>query len=148
MRALNYELVLPAQRERVWWALTTEEGLAGWLCQRAEVEPFVGGRYELFLDDPIGERREPELRCQVLSIDHPRLLQLSWHGPELRDQEASETEVRVQLFPTLDGTRLEITHACRAQEYGWDDTRASLERLWIDSLERLQVAVQSSTQRT
>ena len=148
MRALNYQLELPAQRDRVWWALTTEEGLANWLCQRAEVQPFVGGRYELFLEERSDQSCEPELRCQVLSIDHPRLLQLAWHGPEAGALETSVSEVRVQLFPTLGGTRLEITHACTDPCYTWDDIRASLERMWIDSLERLQVAVQSATQRT
>lgn len=145
MRPLSYELELPARRERVWWAWTTEEGLAGWLCRHAEVEPFVGGRYELFLDERLGAHREPELRCQVLSIDHPRLLQLLWRGPDESDLEAGETEVRVRLFPTLDGTRLEITHSCCEQTDGWEDTRAALERLWIDSLERLQVVVQRAS---
>jgi uncharacterized protein YndB with AHSA1/START domain len=148
MRDLSYQLVLPAQRERVWWAWTTEEGLAGWLCQRAEVEPFVGGQYELHLDVGDPGPREPELRCQVLSIDHPRLLHLLWRGPDEIEPEAGATEVRVRLFPTLDGTRLEITHACTEPDPGWEEARAALERMWIDSLERLQVVVQSSTQRT
>lgn len=145
MRELSYELVLPAQRERVWWAWTTEEGLAGWLCRRAEVEPFVGGQYELHFDEQDPGRREPELRCQVLSIDHPRLLHLLWRGPDEGDLEAGATEVRVRLFPALDGTRLEITHACGEQDAGWDETRTALERLWINSLERLQVVVQQAS---
>jgi uncharacterized protein YndB with AHSA1/START domain len=133
---------LPARRDRVWWALTTEEGLSCWLCRRAEVQPYVGGSYELFLEEPAEQRLEPELRCQVLSIDHPRLLQLAWQGPEASAFETSFSEVRVQLFPTLDGTRLEITHDCTDPCYSWDEIRLSLERLWIDSLERLQLAVQ------
>jgi len=145
MRALSYRLELPAQRDRVWWALTTGEGLACWLCRRAEVEPYVGGRFELFLEERAEPLIEPELRCQVLSIDHPRLLQLAWHGPEAGPFESSESEVRVQLFPTLSGTRLEITHACTDPCYTWDEIRLSLERMWIDSLERLQVAVQQTS---
>jgi uncharacterized protein YndB with AHSA1/START domain len=149
MSALSYEMVLPADRDRVWWALTTEEGLAGWLCCRAEIEPFVGGQYELYFEDDVGGlRREPEVRGQVLSIDHPRLLQLAWSGPGEAEVAAERTELRVRLYPTLEGTRLEILHAGSEQSHRWDDARASLERLWIDSLERLQLAVQSSTQRT
>jgi uncharacterized protein YndB with AHSA1/START domain len=148
MTTLSYEMVLPVQRDKVWWAWTTEEGLAAWLCQRAEVQPFVGGQFELFLDEDGHHQREPELRCQVLSIDHPRLLQLSWHGPGDAEAEVGPTEVKVELFPALDGTRLAITHACSDQLAGCEDSRQLIERMWIDSLERLQEVVQSSTQRT
>ena len=52
MMSIVHTLVLPAPRDAVWAALTTNAGLRRWLCPDAQIEPVVGG--ELRLDSAPG----------------------------------------------------------------------------------------------
>jgi hypothetical protein len=68
----------------------------------------------------------------VLFIDRPRLMELAWPADEVL------TRVRVALFPSLWGTRIEVTHD------GWDleddlaGQREEADRIWQQGLERLR----------
>ena len=83
MQPLFYTMDIATPRDRLWEAWTTPEGLSSWLCLRADVEPAVGGRFELFWN-PDASRPESDstLGCRVLSIDRPRLLQFTWRGSD------------------------------------------------------------------
>lgn len=98
---LRYERRYPRPIETVWAALTTPERLADWLGP-ATVEPFVGGRFQLFTDRADNARMEG----RVLTWDPPRLLEYTWkmHGEP-------EAKVRCELAPDgPNATRLTFTH--------------------------------------
>lgn len=44
MRSERFEELIAAPLERVWWALTTDEGLASWFGVEAEVDLRIGGK--------------------------------------------------------------------------------------------------------
>ena len=95
---LRYERRYDRPVETVWKALTDPVRLADWMGT-ATVEPYVGGRYELFIDGP-----EP-MRGQVVTWQPPRLLEYSWNGPG-----APPSLVRCELVPDGAGTRLIFVH--------------------------------------
>ena len=66
---------------------------------------------------------------EVLFEDRPRLLHLG--------ESDESSSVTVRLFPTLDGTRLEVIHevACDLS------TRDRLDRRWQAALESLRIAL-------
>ena len=147
MDDLEYKMDLAATRDLVWDAWATPEGLTSWLCLRANVDPVVGGAYELFWNP---DESQPEsnstIGCRVLSIDRPRLLQFTWRGSDevadvMNVPGAPVTEVKVELLPTLDGTRLEVTHL------GWDDgpewkrARDWFDNTWSAALEKLRATI-------
>jgi uncharacterized protein YndB with AHSA1/START domain len=144
MDPLRYTMDLPAPRDRVWDAWTRPGILARWLCLRAEVEPAVGGRYELFWNpDPRRPESDSTIGCRVLSIDRPRLLRFTWRGSDevadvMNAPGAPVTEVEVRLFPTPDGTRLEVTHSGWGDGPGWERARAWFDRAWSGALEGLR----------
>jgi uncharacterized protein YndB with AHSA1/START domain len=120
---LNYVLDLPVPRDVVWSHWTDGVALQTWLCDRATVEPSVGGAYHL-------EWGDASVAGQVLSIDHPRLLVLSWPTSD----QSTTSEVEVHLLPTLDGSRLELSHV------GLEGEQAEVaDRLWLRCLERLKL---------
>jgi uncharacterized protein YndB with AHSA1/START domain len=127
-RDIHYVMDLAAPRDRVWQAWTTSEGLAAWLCREATVEPAVGGRVLLSWDTGA-------VSCRVLSIDRPRLLLLGWPS------DSGLAEVCLQLRPTLDGTRLELTLS--GLESGAAHELA--DRTWQHGLERLRAVVRSAS---
>ena len=85
---------------------------------------FIGGRLLLEWNGEL-------VVGEVLSVDPPRLLLMEWRV----DLVTSRVEAR--LFPTLDGTRLEVTHHGLTSE----DLRARLDHGWQASLERLHALI-------
>lgn len=118
--------------------------LATWLCLRANVQPVVGGSYELFWNpDPSQPQSNSTVGCRVLSVDRPRLLQFTWRGSDevadmMNAPDAPTTEIKVELFPTPTGTRLELTHMGWGDGPDWERARAWFERAWCGALEGMQ----------
>ncbi len=145
MEPLRFTVDLAAPRDLVWETFTTAAGLASWLCLRARVEPEIGGAYELFWDpDESHPERDSTLGCTVLSIDAPRLLEFTWRGSEavadiMNIKGVRPTQVKVELRPTLDGTRVELTHSGWGDGPGWERARAWFERAWGGALDQLRV---------
>ena len=124
MEPLTFKMDLPIPRDRVWEAFTDSAQLTRWLCAEADVEPVLGGAYELLFE-------ETELAGRILSIDHPRLLHVGSIDPK------NTFEIVVELFPTLDGTRLEITHSFAQSALENNLTTKSLEKKLDESLRML-----------
>jgi uncharacterized protein YndB with AHSA1/START domain len=145
MEPIRLVMDLAVGRDRLWDLWTTEAGLTSWLGARADVEPVVGGRFELFWNPDPGSRPDSDstLGCKVLSIDRPRLLRFTWRGSDdvadvMNVPGAPVTEVEVALFPTPDGARLELTHSGWGDGPGWERARAWFERSWGRALETLR----------
>ncbi len=84
--------------ETVWKALTEPARLADWMGP-ARVDPYVGGRYELFVNDP-----DPMLG-KVITWQPPELLEFSCNGHGAR-----QSLVRCELVREGAGTRLIFMH--------------------------------------
>jgi len=95
---LRYERRYPRPVETIWAALTEPTRLADWVGP-ALVEPYVGGRYELFIDRP------RPMTGRILTWEPPRLLEFSWDTGD-----APVNTVRCELMPDGNGTRLIFTH--------------------------------------
>lgn len=85
--------------DRVWRALTDPEALAVWLMPNDFV-PRVGHRFQFRTDPAPGF--DGIVDCEVLALDPPRLLQVSWDGGPV------DATVTWQLAPVADGTRLDF----------------------------------------
>lgn len=57
---IGSQIVVDASRDRVWEALTTPEGLAGWIAPASNVELTLGGPYELYFHPDNAEDRGME----------------------------------------------------------------------------------------
>lgn len=142
---------IPVGRDRVWDHWTRAEELSSWLCLHANVEPRVGGPYELFWN-PDRPESDSTIGCRVLSVDHPRLLQFTWRGSDevadvMNTPGVPATEVKVELFPTPWGTRLELTHSGWGDGPDWARAREWFERAWYATFEKLRGVLFSDTDR-
>lgn len=98
MTSITSTDVLPYPPTRVWWALTDPAALSAWLMPtdfRAEV-----GAHFTFDTGQWGKTH-----CDVLELDEPRRLRISWVNPPLN------TTVTWSLSPEGTGTRLHLEHA-------------------------------------
>lgn len=88
--------------DRLWTAIATSEGLAGWLMDN-DFEPTVGHRFE-FRTDPV-PGFDGIVRAQVLELEAPRRLRLAWSAGSM------DTEVLFTVEPIEPGvTELHLAH--------------------------------------
>lgn len=90
--------------ERVWDAISTAEGLRGWLlCTHALIEGRVGGRIELVSGPP-----QYRSTGKILAWEPPRLLEYEWNVAPVPEMPRGENAVfRFELTPEPAG---DVTH--------------------------------------
>jgi uncharacterized protein YndB with AHSA1/START domain len=109
MAAIEVDQFVGRPVQRVWQALTDPDLLARWLMPN-DFKPVVGHQFT-FRTEPVPQHGfDGIVHCQVLALDPPQLLRISWRGGTL------DTTVTWRLVPEGTGTRLLITHD------GFDDT--------------------------
>lgn len=124
---VRFERHYPRPVETVWSALTEPERLADWMGV-ANVEPRVGGRFDLMVDGP------HPATGRVRVWDPPRVLEFSWSNTH-----APESVIRYELTRDGGGTRLVFTH--QGMPYassalmlpGWHDFLGRLGNLLEDT---------------
>jgi len=104
---LEFRRVYPHAIEHVWDAISTPEGLRGWLlCTHALIEGRAGGRIDL-VSGPTGYRSTGT----VLVWEPPRVLEYEWNVAPLPEMPAGEHAIfRYELTPDSHATRLLVTY--------------------------------------
>jgi uncharacterized protein YndB with AHSA1/START domain len=106
---LTFERVYRHPPERVWDAISTPEGLRGWLlCTHAVIDGRVGGRIEL-VSGPPGYRSTGA----ILAWEPPRLLEYEWNVAPVPEMPRGQRAIfRFELTPSSggDATRLVVTY--------------------------------------
>jgi uncharacterized protein YndB with AHSA1/START domain len=134
--AIHFERLIHAPIERVWDALTTENGLRAWIGP-AQVELRVGGTFTPALGEDV------EMRGHVLELQPPHRLLIFWREiSQGRPTEYGTTpdfhsELLFTLAPVDEGTKLTLTH--RLIRGG--DVMTSFAGVWHAFLDRLDAAV-------
>jgi uncharacterized protein YndB with AHSA1/START domain len=91
-RRIDRQIVVPALRDDVWRAWTTNEGAATFFAPRTNIELGLGGAYELQWsdDDEAPPGSQGSEGCTVLSYLPQEMLSFEWNAPP--------------EFPTVRGT--------------------------------------------
>src|ERR1700680_4345071 len=71
---------LHCNTQRAFEMFTANSHLEAWLTNVADVEPFAGGKYELFWDLDDSEN-DSTLGCKVIAIEPDKFLSFEWKGP-------------------------------------------------------------------
>jgi uncharacterized protein YndB with AHSA1/START domain len=101
--AIRTDAFLPHPPEKVWRALTQSDLLAAWLMPN-DFEPRVGHRFTFTTDPVPAAGFDGVVHCQVLELEPPRRLRISWAGGGL------DTTVTWDLVSEGHGTRLLLSH--------------------------------------
>jgi uncharacterized protein YndB with AHSA1/START domain len=77
--SIEHEVVYPHPPERVWRALTESDLLADWLMDNDLTDARVGETFA-FHDEAVPPLWDGVVRCEVLAVERPELLRISWWG--------------------------------------------------------------------
>lgn len=109
---------------------TQNQLLEKWLANIADVEPVVGGKYELFWE-PADRENNSTIGCRVTGIEKDRFISFEWKSPKQFKHFANQadplTHVVVFFIPIGETTNVYLLHS------GWRNTPEwEAARLWQD----------------
>lgn len=107
---IEREIVLRHPVERVWQALTTAAGLAGWFGSHAEIDLRPGGQLRLRW-----EEYNAEGDATITVVEPPGRFGFRWGIDGLPPDDPRRTEVVFTLTAVAEGTRLRVVESGFAQ---------------------------------
>lgn len=142
MTAILKEIKLDADNSTAWQAWTQSHQVAQWFAPAAEVEPFKGGKYEVYFN-PADPDTMSTKGCKVMEADRPNRLVFEWKGPdqyqEIMNDAMHLTIVEVSFQADgKSGTRLRLSHTGWGDNAEWEEARNWHIRAWDDVLSSLK----------
>ena len=130
---------------------TVNEKLESWLPEKAEVEPIVGGKYELFWD-PQNRLINSTIGCKITSIEKNKFLSFEWKGPEMFQSFMNFcdplTHVIVVFSPSSNDpqkTTLYFFHSGWRDDPEWQKAHNYFEKAWSGALTDLKEKLSNQT---
>jgi len=119
---------------------TINELLESWLVALAEVEPTVGGKYELFWE-PHDRENNSTIGCQVTAIEPDKFLSFEWRSPKQFKHFANNadplTHAVVFFIPEAEWTEVHLIHSGWRSSTEWEAARQWQVQAWNGAFERL-----------
>jgi uncharacterized protein YndB with AHSA1/START domain len=124
---------------------TDNELLASWFPVEADVDPVLGGKYELFWD-PDDKENNSTKGCKVTAVEPGKMLAFEWKGPlqfkEFMNNADPLTHVVVIFIPCNDGqvpcTEVHVVHSGWRSSEKWDEAVKFFEWAWDEELKELK----------
>lgn len=140
-KIIYHSMSLRCEPPRAFEMFTLKEHLEQWLTELADIEPRVGGKYELFWN-PRDKQNDRTIGCKVLAIQSGKLLSFEWKGPKQFKHFMNEarplTSVAVFFLPEGDHTEVHLLHTGWRDAADWEEAREWFDRVWLDALKKLQ----------
>jgi len=127
--------------QKAYEMFTVNEHLEKWLSELADVEPNVGGKYELFWN-PKDKENDSTIGCKILAIIPSKVLCFEWKGPKQFKHFMNEgnplTHVIVSFFPEKEGTEIHLIHTGWGNTREWEEARQWFDKAWAEAFSELQ----------
>lgn len=135
---INLQVVISLPVDRVFQAWINPELLKLWLTRDANVQPVVGGAYEMFWE-PGNPSRNSTLGCRISSLVPNSEISFNWKGAEEHAKIMGEsTRVHVRLEDQEGATLLRFVHTGWGAGPVWEKAWAWQEESWKSALENLK----------
>jgi uncharacterized protein YndB with AHSA1/START domain len=140
-RIIHLSVFVPIPPARAFAYFTDAALLQQWLAAVADVEPHVGGKYELFWQ-PDDRESNSTIGCRVTAVEPGQLVAFQWRSPKQFKSFANTadplTHVVVMFVPENAGTRVHLIHTGWRSSPDWEEARAWQERAWAGAFEELK----------
>lgn len=141
-RDLTFTLELNISAEELWRFWLEPSKLQSWLTQKANIEPNIGGAFELFWD-PSTPSDNSTLGCKILAMVPNKLLSFEWRGPvpyaDIMNVEPFPTWVSIS-FERMDinNTTLHFRHTGWMDSEKWNEAKTWQTTAWKMAFEQLK----------
>ena len=132
---------LNCSTEKAFEMFTSKKHLESWLTAKAEVEPQVGGKYEL-LWEPSDPENNSTKGCKILAIDKPNYLNFEWRGPKqykhFMNNVRPLTNVTIIFTSKSDQTQVTLIHTAWRDTDDWEQARQYFINAWKGAFGQLE----------
>lgn len=123
---------------------TMNKWLEMWLTEVADVEPVVGGKYELFWN-PDDRENDSTIGCSITAIEQDKFLSFEWKGPKQFKHFANNadplTHVVVFFLPVDGQTQVHLIHSGWRGSPEWEEARQWFVNAWQMTFMNLETLV-------
>lgn len=123
---------------------TDNKLLESWLVTLAEVEPVIGGAYELFWD-PTDRENNSTIGCKVTALEPNQLIAFEWRSPKQFKQFANNTDplthVVASFYPADEWTTVHLVHSGWRGTPEWEEARQWQDQAWNVAFSALEKKV-------
>ncbi len=130
---------------------TDNELLENWLTEKAEIEPKVGGKYELFWD-PDNREINSTIGCRITGFERDNFVSFEWKGPvefqSFMNSADPLTHVIVFFCPSNndpDKTNIRLFHTGWRKDREWQQARNYFEKAWSKALQDLKDKIKNNS---
>lgn len=132
------QVTVPLPITMIHAALLDPTRLQGWLCDRATVDPKVGGTYHLAWSGPPPFESQGEITVLTPDVD----LGFRWHAPPpfevLMNEPEAKTSVYLRLQESPEGVDVTLEHTGWGGSAEWEEARSWHFHFWDERLGRLK----------
>jgi len=125
--------------------------LENWLTEKAEVDPTIGGKYELFWD-PDNREINSTIGCHITGIEPDTFVSFEWKGPiefhSFMNSIDPLTHVIVFFLPSSDDpdkTTIRLFHTGWRKDQQWQQARNYFEKEWSQALQELKAKIKNKS---
>lgn len=141
-KIIHCKALLNCSSERAFCLFIKNEEIITWLTEKSEIEPWVGGKYELFWDKNDNENNST-LGCKVTAFELNKLLCFNWKGPvqyaDVMNVAKPLTHVCITFFAEKENkTEIHLIHSGWGEGEKWEQARLWFEKVWKQSFLRLE----------
>ena len=132
---------LKCDSHQAYEMFTVNAKRTSWLTRIAEVEPVVGGKYELFWR-PEDRENDSTIGCKVTAVQADQMISFEWRSSAQFKHFANHvdplTHVVVFFMPDGDMTNVHLVHSGWRSTPEWEEARQWQEKAWGMALEVLE----------
>jgi uncharacterized protein YndB with AHSA1/START domain len=146
-KIIHESVSLACDARRTFQMFTVNELLKSWLASTADVEPKVGGKYELFWN-PDDRETDSTIGCTITAIEPGAFVSFNWKGPKrfshfmnVADPLTHVTALFTAVCGSVPSTRVHLIHSGWRDTADWEEARLWFEKSWRSALQDLSSAV-------
>ncbi len=147
-KILYHSVLLLCDTDHAFKMFTVNEHLQQWLTEVADVEPRIGGKFELFWN-PQDRENDSTIGCKIIAIEPGKFLAFEWKGPrqykDFMNNADPLTHVVVFFIPCNEGgrekarTEVHLVHSGWRSSAEWEQARLWFRKAWDDAFENLRM---------
>ncbi len=145
-KVIHVSTVLKCTPRQAFTYFTENRLLESWLTAVAEVEPEVGGTYELFWN-PADRENNSTIGCKVTAVEKDRFISFEWRSPRQFKHFANNadplTHGTVFFIPRGDSTEVHLIHSGWRSSPEWEQARLWQLNAWTMAFRQLEANVNS-----
>ncbi|MFX1364409.1 MAG: SRPBCC domain-containing protein [Promethearchaeota archaeon] len=130
---------------------TNNKSLESWLTEEADIEPKLGGKYELFWD-PNNKKSNSTIGCKITGIEKNKFISFDWKGPVEFESfmNCADPLTHVIVFFSQNESDSNISniflfHTGWRDNSEWQKARIYFDKAWLKALENLKEKIINKT---